>query len=162
MVSLGQELEKGLAGQFRFSISRELEQQEHGTSGDQPDISLLSYCLGAFPHGLCGWDSPDFLTALWSQSSQTVYTVTEGSKSKRASGRGTGYIAFFDLPQRSSPLCHFLVFCWSKQSQKTTQGKGEEILNHLLMQIVSKSDYLKNVGRKIWLWPSLENAICHP
>lgn len=94
MFSLGQELEKGLAKQFWFNVPwvnsvtgwLELEEEEHGTSGNRPDIFLLPYCLGTFPCDLCGWDSVGFLTALQSQTSQTVDTVTEVSKSKCTSG----------------------------------------------------------------------------
>lgn len=126
MVSLGQELEKGLARQFWFNVPwvnavtgwLELEEQEHRTSGNGPDLFLLSYSLGTFPCGLCGWDGVGFLIALQSQNSQTVYTVTEGSKTKCASSRGTDYIVFwcFFLPTLEVKfLASLPCILWSKQ-----------------------------------------------
>lgn len=133
VVSRGQELEEGLPRHLWFSTSRadavrwwlELEQWEHRTSGDWPDISLVPYCLRAFPRGFCGWNSLGFLPALRSQSSQTTYMVTEALRASALVHEVQVALPFGTYLRSHVPCVTSSYFI--DQSQKTTQCEGGEI-----------------------------------
>lgn len=54
--------------------------------------------------------------------------------------------------------CYFCPICSLKQSQKPTQFKGGEDADPVSVGEVSRSRCMKSVGRKIFLWSSLEES----
>lgn len=72
-----------------------------------------SSTLRAFPCGPYTWDSLGFLIGWWSWSSQTIYMVTENSKSKYQVAEVKAALPFITSLYLIGHLCHFLVFDWS-------------------------------------------------